>query len=580
MRTLVKVLVAVSCVMLVAGSSFAKVSGDILEFPNTTVKPVIDGKFDAVWKTLDDNFQQHYTNGSMPPDGLFDLMGYSRIMWDKDFIYGFMYTQDDIIIDEHANVYERDGWEVYFDADNSKGTTAANGTDYDGVNDIQIRMNHGDGTDVTAISTGMPVAWASGEFWASSAWDRAAAGVKVAVGDTTQGFIIEWQFPMESLYLDPTPGTIIGFEQQQNDNDGTARESISKWWVAEGDPSWNNAACWGTAVLSGRKVGEEYVIGKTAEAPVIDGEKDAAWATYAVPLNLNTYCNGSMEPTDYDDLSFTGTLMFDNANMYGLAEINDDIIIDEHANVYERDGVETYYDADNSKGTTAANGTDYDGVNDIQIRTNHGDGTDVTAISTGMPVAWASGEFWASSAWDRAAAGVKVAVKDTDKGYNIEWQFPLESLYIDPTDGQVIGTEFQVNDNDGTARESIAKWWVESGDPSWNNAATWGTAVLKNSLEAVKEKSVSGPARYDLAQNYPNPFNPTTTISYSLKSSGKVRLSVFDIMGKEVAVLVDGSRAAGNYDVQFNASNLTSGMYFYKLQTADQMFTKKMTLVK
>jgi len=582
MRTFVKVLLAVCCMVLAAGFVYANVKGDIYEMPNTTVAPVIDGKLDAIWKVQDDNFQSSYTNGSTPPDGMYDLMGWSRIMWDNSFIYGFMYTQDDIINDVHANTYEQDGWELYFDADNSKGTTAANGTDYDGVNDIQLRMNHNMGNDATLIGTGIPVAWASGEYWANAAWDRVAAGVEVAVRDTALGWTLEWKLPLESLYLDPTPGTLIGFELQQNDNDSDKRDHISKWWVKEGDPSWNNASTFGTAVFSARQVGEEYVIGKASAAPAIDGEVDDVWVNDAAIFSNNYFINGATEPDDYTDLYVTTRLMWDATNIYGIWQVWDDIIIDEHANQYERDGVECYFDADNSKGTTAANGTDFDGVNDIQIRLNHGMGSDVTLIGTGMPVAWASAEYWANAAWDRVAAGVRMGVKDTDQGYNIEWQMPLESLYLDTTPGTPIGYETQVNDNDEAARNHISHWWIESGDPSWNNASTWGNAIFSNTDSyptAVSSKSVT-PNQYELAQNYPNPFNPTTTITYGLKSTGNVRLSVFDILGKEVAVLVDGTQSAGSHDVQFNASSLSTGMYFYKLQTADQVLTKKMTLVK
>lgn len=87
------------------------------------------------------------------------------------------------------------------------------------------------------------------------------------------------------------------------------------------------------------------------------------------------------------------------------------------------------------------------------------------------------------------------------------------------------------------------------------------------------------PNQFELSQNYPNPFNPTTMIAYALPSSGKVRLSVYDLMGKEVAVLVDGIQRAGNHEVQFDGANLASGIYFYKLQFADQVITRKMTLI-
>jgi len=85
---------------------------------------------------------------------------------------------------------------------------------------------------------------------------------------------------------------------------------------------------------------------------------------------------------------------------------------------------------------------------------------------------------------------------------------------------------------------------------------------------------------YVLEQNYPNPFNPSTTINYQLPSAGFVSLKVYDINGKEVSNLFEGTQSAGSHFIDFNASDLTSGVYFYKLETADFSETKKMTLVK
>ncbi|MCL4279869.1 MAG: T9SS type A sorting domain-containing protein, partial [Ignavibacteriaceae bacterium] len=85
---------------------------------------------------------------------------------------------------------------------------------------------------------------------------------------------------------------------------------------------------------------------------------------------------------------------------------------------------------------------------------------------------------------------------------------------------------------------------------------------------------------YSLSQNYPNPFNPTTTISYSIKSPGLVSLKVYDILGTEVASLVNENQEAGNYSVEFNAYNLTSGIYFYTLTSGNFVETKKLILLK
>ena len=88
------------------------------------------------------------------------------------------------------------------------------------------------------------------------------------------------------------------------------------------------------------------------------------------------------------------------------------------------------------------------------------------------------------------------------------------------------------------------------------------------------------PKAYVLSQNYPNPFNPTTNIEFSIPKNGIVKLSVFDIMGREVTTLVDQALTVGHYKVDFNGSNLSSGTYFYKLSSGDYSAVKKLVLMK
>ena len=88
------------------------------------------------------------------------------------------------------------------------------------------------------------------------------------------------------------------------------------------------------------------------------------------------------------------------------------------------------------------------------------------------------------------------------------------------------------------------------------------------------------PGDYSLKQNYPNPFNPETVIGYSLPAAGKVTLKIYDILGKEVAELVNEEKPAGQYEVKFNASKLTSGVYLYTLKAGNYTETKKMVLIK
>jgi hypothetical protein len=93
---------------------------------------------------------------------------------------------------------------------------------------------------------------------------------------------------------------------------------------------------------------------------------------------------------------------------------------------------------------------------------------------------------------------------------------------------------------------------------------------------------VSGelPERLALHQNYPNPFNPTTQINYELPETADVRLDVFNVQGQRVATLVNSSQSAGSYNVNFDASNLASGVYLYRLQSGAEVITRTMTLIK
>ena len=97
------------------------------------------------------------------------------------------------------------------------------------------------------------------------------------------------------------------------------------------------------------------------------------------------------------------------------------------------------------------------------------------------------------------------------------------------------------------------------------------------------QTSVGGqtsPVSYSLAQNYPNPFNPTTSISFSLGKADHATLTIFDVLGRQVATLVDGNLAAGNHVEQWDAHGFASGVYVYRLTTGDVVQTKKLVLLR
>jgi len=107
---------------------------------------------------------------------------------------------------------------------------------------------------------------------------------------------------------------------------------------------------------------------------------------------------------------------------------------------------------------------------------------------------------------------------------------------------------------------------------AWLNAGSPVSVEDENTLQA--------PISFNLYQNYPNPFNPSTKISWQSSVSSHQTLKVYDVLGNEVATLVDEYRNAGSYEINFNAIGLSSGIYFYKLQAGSFVETKKMILLR
>jgi hypothetical protein len=101
-----------------------------------------------------------------------------------------------------------------------------------------------------------------------------------------------------------------------------------------------------------------------------------------------------------------------------------------------------------------------------------------------------------------------------------------------------------------------------------------------STVVGITDKYPNLPDKYVLSQNYPNPFNPTTTINYSLPKAGQVKLTVYNAIGSKVATILNEYKPAGNYSVQFNATNLASGIYLYRLESGNFTSAKKFILLK
>ncbi|MBX7044784.1 MAG: T9SS type A sorting domain-containing protein [Ignavibacteria bacterium] len=192
--------------------------------------------------------------------------------------------------------------------------------------------------------------------------------------------------------------------------------------------------------------------------------------------------------------------------------------------------------------------------------------------------------------------------KTTDGGVNWQQQFLLQYStvqnvqFINPNTGWIVSGQSQDNGR-------IFK--TTDGGTTWNNnldfavgelasvcfinentgwAGGYGGTILKTVTGGVRVNQIntSIPDEFSLSQNYPNPFNPSTKINYELKNTNYVSLKVFDLLGKEVASLVNEKQNAGSYAVDFNSAdyNLPSGIYFYTLTAGDFKETRKLVLIK
>lgn len=169
--------------------------------------------------------------------------------------------------------------------------------------------------------------------------------------------------------------------------------------------------------------------------------------------------------------------------------------------------------------------------------------------------------------------------------FRVKWSdlaAPGNDNVFTPAECYRLPIDFAINDADATgSREGILTYSPYNEDQSYNDVSRWLYTWIGNLWEptGVNDGNLSVDS-YGLSQNYPNPFNPVTKLQYSIKHAGHVSLRVYDVLGAEVATLVQQEQAPGVYTVQFDGSHLSSGIYFYKLESGTFSQVHKMLLLK
>jgi Secretion system C-terminal sorting domain len=143
---------------------------------------------------------------------------------------------------------------------------------------------------------------------------------------------------------------------------------------------------------------------------------------------------------------------------------------------------------------------------------------------------------------------------------------------MNPVDGTILSSYYMPSEAAQLYFDEML-WMYDQSD---NTLKAYSPSVTRVS----KGVDLSTPTSFTLSQNYPNPFNPTTSISFGLPAQSFVSLKVFDLIGKEVATLVSDELPAGNYTRQWNAADMPSGVYFYRLQAGSFNKTQRLILLK
>lgn len=524
---------------------------DVLQIPKTTEAPVIDGVMDEVWFSVAAYPMGLYESGSVDTSMSFpDHFSTFRAMWDDEAFYVFVTVVDDSQLTTSANPWENDCVEIFFDGGNEKTFEA-----YD-ANDQQWRYVFGEDHLASPQGDGR------GEY-------------KFVLTDV--GYNLELKIVQDSLFqstsaerlFELVEDTEIGFEisNADRDNDTEGRAHVLHWWTADGN-TWQYSNLFGTAILSAREISSVLDVPHTDSEPNIDGTMEAGegWEnSNAIVLNL---FEGVPEPsadtiiTTWGDSWSTAHVMWDENNFYVFVEVIDDSQLTSSANPWENDCIEIFFDGGNDKTFQAFNS------NDQQWRFVFGEDNNNSPQGDGR------GEYM---------------FLDTPEGFNLELKIPQDSLFQTTSAERLITLQndeefgFEISnadrDNDVQGRSHVRHWWTSDGN-TWQYANLFGTAILTQGGGVAVEKDPSLITSYSLDQNYPNPFNPSTSISYSVPKTEKVKLTVYNVLGHQVAQLVNDEKPAGNYTVKFDGSNLASGIYFYKLEAGSNLLVKKMVFLK
>jgi len=558
---------------------------------------VVDGEKDDFYNTLtgpDDGYLQlkYYAsndNGTNTPYNNEDLSAQIWAAWDSTWFYFYTEVMDDSIAGDGANSYQSDGLELKIDP---KATSITN---------TIVAPN----LTILDTSTAGVVGWDN----LNSIPDSLKMYAKRI---TSNGYALELALNWDAIVsgsesVSANVDSVFGLAINIHDNDiAHTREGSVMWAARMVDAVWNTPGYLGTVkFLADNKlqfIPTNNITGETNPVPFdgtpffinVDAQKDPVYRALLGPddgyLRIRSFSNSDNgAPVNDADLSSMIWANWDDEWLYLYEEVRDDTVSANAANDYLVDCLELKFDPQATDSTNT--GTSIYGINLTALDSSTA-GVTVFNNLTGIPDSMKQ--------WSRRTISGGYALE-----LALKWPvITANSENVSVGEDNVFGLGINNHDNDGNGRQASITWAAVVLDHIWDTPKYLGTVkfLADNKLQFIPTNNMTGvtnpipydgsdwvdvevenssiPDAYSLKQNYPNPFNPATTISYTIPSVSKVHLTIFDILGREIAELVNEEQEPGEYKVRFDANNLASGIYFYRIEAGSFINTQKMMLLK
>jgi hypothetical protein len=303
-----------------------------------------------------------------------------------------------------------------------------------------------------------------------------------------------------------------------------------------------------------------------------DGDLAEWEASGIMPFVLKPTTNHVPAGSVTDDADLTATVYFavDDDYLYVAADVVDDVYSYGAGNWWDQDAFQIFiglYDGRGSKHQSLERGSEPDYIMYmVEDKLQHDNG--------GYTI--------------YTPADADYYFEGFNPDYVTEAKIPLDSIAFGddvrfhPERGMRIPIDIYFHDNDGDWDGNLG-FSPYSTDHQWQTPTEWAHTWIGDTTHTVGIDNNDASVvvnKYSLSQNYPNPFNPTTTIDYSLAKPGLVRIELYNMLGQKVETVVNENKIAGHYTVNWNAKGMSSGIYFYRIQSGDFIKTRKMLLVK